>query len=191
MKKRIFILLVTLLSSLPALAEPTPVPVPRFSYWKNLWDQSKPATPIAMQGSWKLIAVATTANCSVLEDDALNENGFEDTGTLIFSSTTNRLGTSYVVRFQYPSSTKVQNQGPYVVNPNEPQFSLWGYIGRQTTDSYFTNFSCRFNPGNNNEIICSITHKILKTPPGYGAWDPDFIKCAKDPYQEMAVYSKK
>ena len=128
----------------------------RFSDLKPIYQAGLPTNEALLTGTWKSVARATPAACYFLAPDAYDANGLKnsdgsisslefltikkplppgsaESATQIFSVKLNNLGNSS------------HNQGPYAFDPNEPQFSQWGYSsGGSDTDAYFS-ISCRIS----------------------------------------------
>lgn len=144
----------------------------RYSDLRPIYDSGVATNEAALTGEWKMLAIATTAVCADLEADAYDPKGIKNgDGTvrvLTFQNiikpsppgsgqTTTPVFTVTLNNWGQDSS----DQGPYVVNPNEPQFSQWAYSSNGgAVNVAYLSYNCRLSAKEQNILICGLKLNI-------------------------------
>ena len=174
----------------------------RFSDLKPIYQAGLPTNEAILKGTWKLVATATTAACSSLGPDAYDANGIKNSDgsisrleflmikkTVPPGSAEPETQVFSVKLLNYSGNPSRKNQGPYAVDPNEPQFSQWAYKsdgGGLTTDAYLS-YSCRIANSKPDTLICSLKLVIANK----SDYAQDTFACANDnDFSEILVYTR-
>lgn len=176
---------------------PQPVGGPvRYSTLRTTFDNGTPTNEQMLRGTWIELAVATNQACGEVRNDEQDAAGiknddkspmaslvFGDTEYLeidiarkVFSVTILNLGK------------KDENQGPYLVNPAEPQFSTFAYNYDYKKKKWvqmktYFSYRCRSIAGAQDRMICGASYIRGKSEIGGKT-------CAESGIGMISVYKK-
>lgn len=191
-------------SDVPAampMAAPVPLPtgkVLNYSQLKQLWDAGNPTSEALLTGNWIWVASAVKPGCSFNGPNLYDIRGIKRwTGlipTLIFNqelvpgnsfsgATDHNVFTVRILNF----ANRGNNQGPYQVDPGEPQFSSFAYDTNVLLRSYYE-YSCRGVGGQPDRIFCAITLHL--NPSDRTTANPVVRDCAASGIGQMVGFLK-
>jgi hypothetical protein len=146
--------------------EPAPTGKPNFTSLSLLFNSGTPASKEALAGNWMLIAVGTTMACRNFNmSDSYQPSGIKIGGRIMGLSFEEKTVVDqfsgnpsdvFTVRLLNIASTTPHDQGPYVVDPFEPQFAQYGYntnTAAVRTDAYLSD-SCRLVKDEPRKLVC-------------------------------------
>jgi len=165
-----------------------PGQLPRFSNWKAEWEKGIRTYEEFLEGTWGLVAVATTQKCAFFAKDAYNQDGVTNKDgslmTLGFGSFIEDEDSFQVVIRNF--SKEGFDQGPYDLDIEEPQFNVFAYKGGEPTEDARFEYSCRFRRGNVDQLVCVMP---LRTEPGVD-FGKDTMTCAAETYGIVQVFNR-
>lgn len=150
---------------------PQPVGGPvRFSTLKTAYDNGSPTNEQMLRGSWLRIAVATNKECAHVATDEQDKDGIKtqdkvSEGKFVFADTEyleiDILKQAFAVTI-LNLGQKGNDQGPYFVDPIEPQFSTFAYTyspkrGKYVPSKSYFAYRCRSIGGAPDRMICGAT----------------------------------
>lgn len=171
--------------------EPRPV-VPGLINWLDAWRKGQKTNATLLEGRWKLIGRAASEKCSFLGRDAFDVRGLRsfERGMPILEfeelEVPGFVRKMFVVKM-HNFGGRFEDQGPYEVLEQEPQFSFWRYDrnGTASTNEYLE-YSCRLYESNLDWMICLVTMKA-KIPSNT---DAASLACSEDKPGIVYVFSK-
>lgn len=144
---------------------------PKFSVLKAAWEQGAPTSVEFLRGKWIAVAQVTNVECGFAVKDQWNPSGLKnpdgsENGTLVFDDyISNAITGEKIFGVQLLGlGSKKYNQGPYAVDPNEPQFSQFAYSTAESKTVYFANF-CRSLPGPDYRMVCAGRLNVINATP--------------------------
>lgn len=183
---------------------PQPIEPGHFRYadLKPVYVNGKSTSQAVLQGSWKMIAMASTAVCGFFLKNTYDPAGIKNQDSSIESLTFDTYtvpavpGSGEAAKSIFGvkvtnAGAKTANQGPYAVDSKEPQFSQYAYIYNETeshlsTGAYITN-GCRISAADATILTC--LQKLVITDTTNVA--SDSIQCANDAESTAVIIYKK
>jgi hypothetical protein len=185
---KIVLFLVAVLTMTSAFASP-PQPISNvlhFSDMLQMWQAGQKTTDQILTGKWLWVASSYSASCGYNGEDSYEPTGIKTSdgavtilqfgyeplnGNIFTGSPTSQI---FTVR-------RSDEQGPFRVNPQEPQFSFWAYmhdgdVGTLSKLAYF-NYSCRLMNGSTSRMVCAATQILNHSPE---IFSDEAIACADD-----------
>ena len=204
MKSLLFKILPVVLLGLSAVAGAPPKEVGqsvfRLSDLKPVYHAGTATNEAFLTGKWKLIAAATSAACAKLQPDVYDPNGIKNPdGSL------RELDFLLVKKLVLPGSRKPVtgdfavklnnlgisggNQGPYEVDPNEPQFAQWPFLNAtpELNKIAYYSYSCRSADNKDDTLICAVKFVLVDSK----GLPPELVNCANEnEFSFILVYTR-
>jgi hypothetical protein len=185
---------------------PTPLAQSSAELYRELsraWDNGRPTSASVLEGKWQMKTSETSAACGNLNSPNRSssnpavtpptlEFGFDKVGGNSFTGDSPR--GVFVVRSYNNYAIAGLNQGPFQVDSQEPQFSVWAYGSSvdnpsqpiQSRNAYYEE-TCRLLNGENNKLICRL--RLVTLNDHFNNID-EVLACAADSSAAFSGYEK-
>ena len=168
--------------SLPPQPAPGTAPL-NYPTMQHLWRNGIPATAAILKGKWIKVAFTAYGNNTRNQYSSTgikNRDGsietldfqFRIVGKDDFSENPGQSNFTVVLSHLYSNA---ETQGPYLVDPSEPQFARYAYdpaTNDKNNDSYYS-FSCRLLEKNTDKLVCSMLLDEQFGHNTYETWNQD------------------